>query len=98
MALPYLIYVRTCPVCGEGLCRVRVCTASHHLVGCVICDECESVWKDPEMQTRSVEKDDAYTASCPECGMSLWDDACHWADIQEVCLLGWYDKVKVART
>jgi hypothetical protein len=50
------------------------------------------------MKTRSIEKDDTYTASCPECGLSLWDEACHWADIQEVCLLGWYDKVKVART
>ncbi len=98
MVLPYLIYVRSCPICGEGLCRVRVCTSDHRLIGCVVCDECETVWKEPEMQEQSANGIDGVTACCPECGMSLWDDACHWADIQEVCLLGWYDRVKVART
>jgi hypothetical protein len=64
----------------------------------VVCDECESVWTDPDMKQRSIEESNTYTACCPECGLSLWADGCHWADIQEVCLLGWYDKVKVART
>ncbi|MFN7626453.1 MAG: hypothetical protein ACK5PZ_06450 [Pirellula sp.] len=50
------------------------------------------------MSEQFTEGVDAYTASCPDCGRSLWEDTSHWADIQEVCLLGWYDKVKVART
>lgn len=98
MVLPYLIYVRTCPACGDGLCRVRVCTHENKLAGCVVCDECETVWTDPSMSEKFTEGVDSYTASCPDCGRSLWEDTSHWADIQEVCLLGWYDKVKVART
>ena len=32
---------------------------------------------------------------CPSCGLSLWDKNAHWANIGEVCLLGWYDQVQV---
>ena len=32
---------------------------------------------------------------CPSCSLSLWDKNAHWANIGEVCLLGWYDRVRV---
>ena len=98
MPLPYLIYVQSCPTCGDGLCRIRVCTRGDRLSGCVVCDECESVWTDPSLREKFTEGLEANSACCPDCMHCLWEDQCHWADIQEVCLLGWYDKVKIART
>lgn len=98
MALPYLIYIRSCPVCGDGLCRVRVCAIDQQLHGCILCDECDTVWTDPALSERIDPPNEYSSPVCPDCGETLWNDTCHWADIQEVCLLGWYDKVKVART
>jgi uncharacterized protein with PIN domain len=37
------------------------------------------------------------TPCCPDCGQSLWEPNSHWADIPEVCLLGWYDSVQIVR-
>ena len=54
MAKPFLIYVKQCPVCGDGLCRVRVChdLQRGRLTGCILCDECETVWTDPTLKQK----------------------------------------------
>lgn len=94
MTVP-LIYVESCPVCGDGLCRIRVCITDQRLTGCVLCDECEAVWTDPSLQERVSRKPNADDPECPSCGLSLWSKNAHWANVGEVCLLGWYDRVRV---
>ena len=32
---------------------------------------------------------------CPSCGLSLWGKDSHLANEEEVCLLVWYDRVRV---
>lgn len=90
-----LIYIESCPICGDGLCRIRVCITDQRLIGCVLCDECEAVWTDPSMEERISRKPDADDPQCPSCGLSLWSKNAHWANVGEVCLLGWYDRVRI---
>ena len=90
-----LIYVESCPVCGDGMCRIRVCITDQRLTGCVLCDECEAVWTDPSMQQRAPRVLSMDDPACPSCGVSLWSDQAHWANIGEVCLLGWFDQVRI---
>jgi len=99
MAKPFLIYVKQCPVCGDGVCRVRVChdLQRGRLTGCVLCDECETVWTDPTLKQKFLRGKVEGTPCCPDCGQSLWEPNSHWADIPEVCLLGWYDSVQIVR-
>ena len=97
MTKPFLIYVGKCPVCGDGLCRVRVCQHRGKLTGCILCDECETVWTDPTLKVKYTQGAVAATPCCPDCGQSLWDSKSHWGDIPEVCLLGWYDSVEIQR-
>lgn len=93
-----LIYVGTCPVCEGGLCRVRVCgVASNHLNGMVICDECEAIWPEPDL-SQACNYLDAENPVSPITGDSVWDHANRWATLEDVALLGWYDRVIVEPT
>jgi hypothetical protein len=97
MPKPFLIYVKKCPVCGDGLCRVRICQHRGRLTGAILCDECETVWTDPSMKQKFTQGNEPATPCCPDCKNSLWEPNSHWADIPEVCLLGWYDAVHIVR-
>jgi hypothetical protein len=92
-----IIYVKSCPICGDGLCRIRVCLHDQVVTGLVLCDECESMWKDPGMQERLARDANDCDPRCPDCSESLWGENAHWANVGEVCLLGWFDRVHIVR-
>ncbi len=88
-----LIYAGTCPVCEGGLCRVRICgVASNHLHGLILCDECEAAWSDPDTKQARLKLDIENPVS-PVTGESLWDESNRWATLEDICLLGWHDRL-----
>ena len=91
-----LIYVSSCPVCGDGLCRIRVCEKDQRLAGMVLCDECEALWTDPTMTQRVLRKAGDMDPICPSTGQSVWGEQSRWANVGEICLLGWFGGVKIA--
>lgn len=64
-------------------------------VAVVLCDECEAVWADPVLNERIRTKVDSDPA-CPQCHQSLWGPQSHWASLEEIYLLGWYNYIQVA--
>ncbi len=90
-----------CPICGGGLCGVRICglpsdsssqveeTATH---GLVVCDECEAIWLEPDLtsdhQYASIED-----ARCPVCSKPLWHSSSRWADSNDLESLGWSHRI-----
>lgn len=95
MGTPFL-YVESCPICGDGLCRIRVCVQDQKILGCILCDECEAVWTDPSLKDRIAQRPGAEGPECPTCGLSLWSRSSHWANVGEACLLGWFDRVHLS--
>ena len=47
-----IYYVSNCPVCEQGLVRVRTCLSEHAMHGIFLCDECEAAWQDPQLLHR----------------------------------------------
>jgi len=90
-----VIYVESCPVCGDGLCRIRICIHNQRMTGIVLCEECEAIWTDPAMRARVLATSDDDTPRCPDCDQSVWSGNSHWANVGEVCLLGWFDRVHI---
>ncbi|MCU0716373.1 MAG: hypothetical protein MUD03_09625 [Pirellula sp.] len=64
-------------------------------VAVVLCDECEAIWSDPTLNERIRTKADSDPA-CPQCHQSLWGPQSHWASLEEIYLLGWYNYIQVA--
>ncbi|TWU04876.1 hypothetical protein [Stieleria varia] len=97
-----------CPVCGGGLCGVRICgvDSPDHLAayseqdssvrlpphGLVICDECEAIWLEPDLQSDHLYAD-PIDSRCPICSESLWGEQSRWADEKDLKLLGWSDAI-----
>ncbi len=88
-----------CPICGGGLCGIRICgvasqqsetpsAGSNGPHGLVVCDECEAIWLDPDVSTAH-QYPAAEDARCPICKEALWGDSNHWADADDLKLLGW---------
>jgi len=76
-----------CPICGGGLCGVRICGVdSPH--GLVVCDECDATWLEPDLQTAH-QYPDVEDPRCPVCNQALWDGPGHWASWHEIESLGW---------
>ena len=91
-----------CPICGGGLCGVHLCehqAAGDHREnteidhGLVICDECEAIWLEPDLSSVH-QYPDAVDAKCPVCSGPLWADGGRWANLSEVELLGWGDRIR----
>lgn len=76
-----------CPVCSSGVLAFRRCTDSEHLV--IICDECGSVWTNPE----NVAEESAIqvTRNCfvPGINASVVMGKQGWATQAEIEKLGW---------
>lgn len=83
-------YLAVCPVCEQGSCRVRCARDDDNsLVALVVCDECEAIWQQPNLQGEPYYSDPA-EPSCPSTGWPLWDaQRWHWATPQEMAELGW---------
>ncbi len=93
--------VSICPICGGGLCGVRVCGVSVPSTdesvetaeqpqphGFVICDECEAIWQEPDVST--VHQYPSVTdPKCPICSEPLWGQQGRWADAADLKALGW---------
>jgi hypothetical protein len=90
-----IYYVGECPLCEQGLCRIRVCFARCQIFGCVVCDECEATWTDPTLEQRFSQPCSAEPI-CPKCGVGFWTDQSRWGDVADICLLGWKSNVKAA--
>lgn len=87
--------VRFCPICGGGLCGIRLCTgdseADRNLLpphGLIVCDECEAIWLEPDLASDH-QYADAVDTRCPICCQPLWGEAGRWADMKDIGTLGW---------
>lgn len=90
-----------CPICGGGLCGVRVCglNADDHDAansqpphGLVVCDECEAIWLEPDI-TSDHQYPTLGDARCPICCEPLWGSNSRWADLADVDAIGWRNAV-----
>ncbi len=88
--------VATCPICGGGLCGIRICVlegcedgpGQPGIHGLVVCDECDAIWLEPDVST--VHQYPALdNAKCPICNLPLWGEQSHWAEMAEIQRLGW---------
>jgi hypothetical protein len=81
--LPW-IHIGECPVCVNGLCRVRTCEGNHgsrHFYA--MCDECEALWIEPSTESEK-SFPDATRPACPICGQDLYGPQSHWSLPQEL--------------
>ena len=81
-----------CPICGGGLCGVRICAGDDPTEplpgrGFILCDECEAVWMQPDVSSEHLYVDPE-TPKCPICGGNLWRTS-RWATHDEIRQLGW---------
>ncbi|MCA9140597.1 MAG: hypothetical protein KDB00_27685 [Planctomycetales bacterium] len=89
--------IATCPICGGGLCGIRICTGDDPTEvmprqGFVMCDECEAVWMEPDVRTQHIYVDPEQPR-CPICRAGLWA-ASRWATRDEIEMLGWTGAVE----
>ena len=76
--LPW-VHIGECPVCGDGLCRVRCCRAEASRAGLfALCDECEAIWLEPSTSSEH-QFIDSQEPRCPLCHKPLYDEHCRWA-------------------
>ncbi len=86
----FLVHLGNCPVCQDGLRRVRTCGLHENaLHGLIICDECEAIWIDPSESAHHV-FGSSESPVCPLCRQPIWSDNSRWSTVEDVCLLGWY--------
>lgn len=78
------IHIGECPVCVDGLCRVRTCTTpngeSHFYA---LCDECEATWIEPDNSSQKTFPD-AEHPQCPICAADLFGPQAHWSQADEL--------------
>ena len=79
-----MLHAGTCPVCDQGVRGVRVCR--DHAV--VLCDECESVWLDPDASQPPLAPP-VPDLPCPVCRNPLYGPQTSWASKEQVDDLGW---------
>ena len=78
------IHIGECPVCVNGLCRVRACQDSlgkPHLYA--MCDECETIWIKPDTTSERFYPR-GEEPICPICSRPLFGDQAHWAEPEDV--------------
>jgi hypothetical protein len=78
-----------CPICGGGLCGVRLCGAeTHQPHGLIVCDECEATWLRPDLNSPH-QYLDSCDSRCPVCVAPLWGSGARWATYEDLLALGW---------
>ena len=85
-----MFYVGFCPLCEQGAAGVRTCGYPGHVV--VVCDECDAMWRTPDLAGEPVLAGPADLA-CPRCGTSLQRPPARWATWEEIERAGWQDAV-----
>lgn len=87
-AFPFL-HIGDCPVCGDGLCRVRFCTGTDgqkHLYA--LCDECETIWLQPSTHSQRTVPD-SENPQCPFSSESLYGPHSRWATTEDIRGTAW---------
>lgn len=105
-----IFYVDHCPVCEQGLVRIRLGRTGPQLAPVFLCDECDAAWFDPELKVRirnqsadiSKQKDAPIENREEESGVrraafDFWGENTHWATAPEIALLGFHRFVKLTR-
>jgi hypothetical protein len=88
-------YVGSCPRCGSGLARIRLCgVATRQMHGLVVCDECEAIWLNPDLEKPPIYSR-SEVAQSPRTGESIWDPPNRWATLEDIGLLGWFDRIVI---
>lgn len=89
-----------CPLCGGGLCGIRICSIQSENIsaldpnkpesfhGLVVCDECDAIWLEPDLNTAH-QYPDVENAQCPVCDAALWGSNSRWATSDDLILLQW---------
>lgn len=88
------IYVGNCPICQCGLRRVRACSGVSHsakLHGYILCDDCETMWLEPDPQSPH-SFPDSESPACPVCGQPMFGPQARWATVEDLVQLGWHDQ------
>jgi ssDNA-binding Zn-finger/Zn-ribbon topoisomerase 1 len=86
-------YVGTCPVCEQGLCRVRIYDSNNQFLSCVVCDECDATWTDTSLCKSSRFRQPGSEVSVfPGSDIDLWGEPTRWANADDLLLLGWSSK------
>lgn len=78
------IHIGECPVCVNGLCRVRTCYSSDrtpHFYA--MCDECEALWLTPTTNAPH-NFPDVSEPRCPVCQQPLYGEQADWAHGEEL--------------
>jgi hypothetical protein len=93
-SFPWL-HLGDCPVCGDGLCRIRCCTSvdgGQHLFA--ICDECETIWLQPDTSSKRFHPD-SRDPKCPITGRELFGEHSRWANTEDIRGTVWESEVIV---
>lgn len=77
------IHIGECPVCVNGLCRVRTCMQDGSVHFYAVCDECEALWLAPNTASPRTFPD-AIQPKCPVCQQDLYGVQAHWALADEL--------------
>ena len=77
------IHIGECPVCVDGLCRVRTCVKDAAAHFYALCDECEALWIAPNTDSPRTFPG-ASQPQCPICQQDLYGAQAHWALADEL--------------
>lgn len=87
------IHIGECPICGNGLCRLRCCTLPEGLKKLyAMCDECEAIWLQPSTSTEHLFPD-SQEPLCPISGGPLYGGESRWALPEDLLGSGWENEV-----
>ncbi len=89
------IHIGECPVCADGLCRVR-CSVTEdgmkHLYA--MCDECEAIWLEPSTSAKH-QFPDPEDPLCPLTSIPLYGSSSRWATTEDIQGTDWENEVVV---
>lgn len=89
------IHIGECPVCGNGLCRVRCGSLPDGTTQLyAMCDECEAIWLKPDT-LGPAEFPDSEDPLCPVSGQSLYGPNSRWATPEDVRETDWESEVVI---
>ena len=83
-----MFYIGFCPQCGTGPLGLRTCGGCDAVV--VVCDECDSVWTDDQIDTTPATTGST-TLPCPHCEADLYTAPAHWSTSEEIESTKWID-------
>jgi hypothetical protein len=76
-----ILYLTQCPVCEQGLVRLRTISHQSRLHCICQCDECDASWFSPLLNERLPRVDvDRMISEC---------EKSYWSSMEEICLFGW---------